>query len=141
MVIKPTPTVHRRTGFYIIQGDPIPLARARHGNGRTWDPQKHLKLHWGLLLADQHKEQELFSGPLELDITFHMPIPKTSKKQTELMNGAPHHCRPDLDNLCKWVLDVCNTICYRDDALFTTIVARKVYSKEPRTEFTITQVR
>lgn len=39
-------------------------------------------------------------------ITFHMPMPKSwSKKKRELMRHSGHQQAPDVDNLCKALLD------------------------------------
>ena len=39
-------------------------------------------------------------------VTFHLPMPKSwSKKKQLAMCGEPHCNRPDLDNLCKSLMD------------------------------------
>jgi Holliday junction resolvase RusA-like endonuclease len=39
-------------------------------------------------------------------ITFYMPMPKSwGKKKKTLMDGQPHQQKPDIDNLCKALLD------------------------------------
>lgn len=127
---------------YIIYGDPIPLARARHGNRRTWDSQKQLKLCVGIELARQHKGKELYQGPLFFEVTFFMPIPKSfsQKKQLELI-GRYHTVKPDASNLLKLVEDIASDILYKDDALIAQIHCRKVYDARPRTEFKITSLK
>jgi Holliday junction resolvase RusA-like endonuclease len=125
---------------YIILGDPIPLARARHGGGKTWDPQKHLKLNWSLKLAEQHDDEPLFEGPLHLDVTFFMAKPKTSAKQTALMQDKPHYCKPDLDNMLKWVFDCSNKILYHDDSCIASVHCDKRYSDIPRTSIKVSEI-
>jgi Holliday junction resolvase RusA-like endonuclease len=126
-------TFRKGTMEYVVMGDPIPLARARHGNGKTWDPQKHLKLHWSLMLSNQHDDKPLFEGPLHLFITFFMPKPKTSLKKQLEMENRPHHYKPDLDNLVKWVCDCANGILYKDDSSVASFKCMKIYSDQPRT--------
>lgn len=44
--------------------------------------------------------------PGHLDITFHMPMPKSwSQKKRVLMDGTPHEGKPDIDNLAKGFMD------------------------------------
>lgn len=96
---------------YVINGDPIPLARARYGLKKVYDPQKNQKLLFGVYLNNQFEDQPLITGPVHLDVTFYMPWSKQTK--TEWNNKAkkrvtkdPYHkYRPDLDNLIKFVCD------------------------------------
>ena len=72
-----------------------------------------------------------------------MPIPSNfSKKQVELAdNGAVYHIkRPDLDNLCKLVMDAMNGIFWQDDKQIAKIMAFKTYSKIPRTHIKIVEI-
>jgi Holliday junction resolvase RusA-like endonuclease len=126
---------------YTIEGPPIPLKRAgRHGTV-TYDSQKQIKYSAGIQLKFQHEGQALFDGPLKLEVTFFMPIPQHLQRTLKnLQPHSPHHVKPDVDNLVKFVLDVANTILYHDDALISIIHAQKVYSSVPRTEFSITRL-
>jgi Holliday junction resolvase RusA-like endonuclease len=123
---------------YIIDGEPIPLARHRHGKGHGWDSQKQLKLGIGLQISNQHNNLPFLEGPLKLEIVFYMPIPL---KGAKTLNGTIHTIRPDLDNLIKMICDVANGIAYKDDCVVASIIAHKQYSTLPRTEFTLTELR
>jgi len=125
---------------YVIMGDPTPLARARHGKGRTWDSQKQLKLVWGIHLKGQHQDKPLLFGPLLLDITFYMKQPKTKKNKEDKESGDYHKIKPDLSNLVKFIEDVATNILYKDDCLIAKIIATKVYDENPRTEFTLQRI-
>jgi len=128
---------------YVIPGNPIPLARARLGRlNRVYDPQKNQKLMTQITLDGQHNGAELLTGPLHINITFFMPIPKsTSYKQSLKLQGVAHKIKPDLDNLCKFVLDVCsNRLLYHDDCIISRITANKIYDITPRTEFTFEEI-
>lgn len=51
-------------------------------------------------------KQKGFTYPDSMAIEFRVEMPKSwSKKKKETYNGTPHHTRPDVDNLCKAVLD------------------------------------
>ena len=120
---------------FILDGNPIPLARHRHGNGRTWDSQKQAKVAIGLQLVNQFKHEPL-TGPLKLDVTFFLPPPQKNKK----IINTYHHYRPDLDNLIKMICDSANKILYKDDSQISVLNAQKKYSLKPRTELAISNI-
>jgi Holliday junction resolvase RusA-like endonuclease len=120
-------------------GDPVPKKRARtfnnHGRIVTWDSQDKLKEGYKWQIRSQYREEPI-GAPVILDVVFMMPIPKsTSKvKQRAMLNGTYHHmCRPDLDNLEKFLMDVLNNVVLKDDAQVVEIHAKKVYSSKPGT--------
>ncbi len=120
---------------YVIMGNPVPLARCRNARGRMYDSQKQIKLVHGLALKQQHGNSPLFEGPLNLNITFYMPMPRTNKKIQPL---HPHSFKPDLDNMLKYICDIAsNGVLYEDDSLIYVINSRKVYDTIPRCEFTL----
>lgn len=139
--------------IYIIPGDPIPLARARiggHGSKRMYDSQVHAKVHTGILIQSQipsdytkgaDRKEFYYTGPLHLDVTFFMRIPRRihTKREVE-KNFTYHHFRPDLSNMIKFVEDTAQSILFHDDAQICSITSRKVYHQEPRTEFTLKQM-
>jgi len=126
-----------------INSNPKPQPRPRFTKMgsfvKTYDPDKKIND----LIKLQFKNQfhgELIEGPIEMDITFFMPIPKsTSKKKRNLMltNDIKHVKRGDVDNFCKKYLDCLNEIVYKDDSQIWSLVARKLYSENPRIEITL----
>ena len=125
--------------MYILQGDPTPLARARIGRSRMWDPQKEMKLVHGIYLRNQHAGQPIFEEPLLLKVTFYMPIPPSRRKK--IKDFQPHHYKPDLSNLIKYLEDIGTGILYHDDCLIQACNAVKVYHHNPRTEFELFTIR
>lgn len=123
---------------YVIPGNPRSLQRARWGQGRVWDPQKQEKVINGIDLARQHDVRRMYGGPLILDVVFYMPIPVKSK--VAQLAGKYHCYKPDLDNLIKFATDIGTGILYDDDCLIADVRARKIYDKNPRTEFTLTEI-
>lgn len=126
-------------------GDPVALARARHSRatGHVYDSQRHIKLVWGIDLARIHDEEPYFIGPIQMDVSFYLPIPASySAKRKDKVRGQYNPLRPDLDNLLKFVCDVANKICYHDDSIITRVVSQKLYDdgQGPRTEFTFTEL-
>lgn len=89
-------------------------------------------------MARQFFGEEPSKGPIELNLTFYMPIPETwSKKKKLEMDGEPHTSRPDRDNLEKGVCDALNKIAWKDDGQVCQGRTVKRYSREPRIEIEI----
>ena len=127
--------------YYVIPGNPIALARVRVSNGKFYDSQKHTKVLWGIFLGNQH-EGCYFEGPLELDVIFHMPIPKSLRgKKREAALNQYHIFTPDTDNLIKFVCDASQGIAYANDCIIAKMSVEKVYSEDPRTEFILTELK
>jgi len=126
---------------YVIEGSPIPLARIRISKTsfRIYDSQKELKLITQINLQNQHGDRRYYQGPLHVDATFYFKIPKTRVKN--LHEDDWMVSKPDTDNLLKFLLDIGNHILWHDDATVVSISTRKRYSKDPRTEFTITEIK
>lgn len=130
-----------RSHIFSLSGIPIPLQRARFVNGHAWDCQKQEKLKSELELLKQFNKEPIYTGYLQVDLTFYMPMAKRMSIENQILKeGKPHNYRPDVDNLAKYVLDICNKIIFDDDASVSTLIARKVYSISPRTEFIITEL-
>ncbi len=123
---------------YVIEGNPIPLARHRHTGTRAWDSQKQIKFGIGLQISNQHEGLGYFNGPVRLDVTFYLPMPK---RGANYLAGRYQLVKPDLSNLLKMLEDVATKIIYHDDCIISACYAEKRYSANPRTEFTITELK
>lgn len=136
--------IQRRESSFVIPGDPIPWKRSGKNGRMFYDQQTHEKLATGLFITNQFTNQSPFSGPIHLDITFFFVAPKTKKEIKNKLIGrhtAYHHIKPDLDNLCKYILDVSNKLLFADDCIIASLNAKKVYALKPRTEFTIMELK
>ena len=127
-----------------IPGNPIPQKRPKFSSRgkfvQVYNPGKKDQDVIKILLK-QIWEHEPISDPVELDITFYMPIPKgTSKiKYKEMVSDQINHVKkPDVDNLLKTVLDCMNDIVFEDDRQVHKITANKRYGETPRTEIKVT---
>lgn len=128
---------------YIVFGDPIPLARARMGKYGVWDSQKAIKHSCAMQIEDQHKGLSFFKGPLQMDLIFYMPIPKSkSKTKQENLRNSWHYIKPDSSNIIKFYEDIAIGILYQDDATICKINSEKRYDdgQGPRTEIIIQQL-
>ncbi len=125
---------------YIIPGEPKAWKRPG-GSLHRYDIQKHDKLCIGIELARQHN-REIFILPLYLEVTFFIKHPKCSAKKEALIQGKPCATRPDLDNYIKLILDAAsNGVLYNDDNIITSLLAKKIYDPEPRTEIIIYELK
>jgi len=130
-----------KSKVYTINGNPIPLARARLFKQKVYDPQRNKKLVASIDVVSQHDDEPLLTGPLHLDVTFYMKYPSSIAKSRQLTyQGKPHQTIPDLSNLIKFIEDICsNDVVYHDDCIISSITSKKVYDANPRTEFYFTE--
>jgi len=122
-----------------IAGNPLALKRPRfYRKGEhmgVYDSQKVEKEQIIWQLRAQFRN-EPFAFPMMIDLTFFMPIPKsTSKaKKRQMVCGSIHHIKkPDIDNLQKFILDCMNNIVYKDDAQIVELNSKKLYAENPGT--------
>ena len=129
-----------RIAKYTIPGDPIPWARPG-GKSTRFDTQKQIKLIYGITLREQH-EGPLFLGPLHIDIRFYMAVPqRLSPRKAKDLHDSYHHIRPDFSNMLKLIEDIGTGIIYKDDAQIAKFTGEKKYDSNPRTVFTISELR
>ena len=91
--------------------------------------------------------KEPLSGPLKIDVTFYMPIPKSRKtsrkdatgkrKQYPVSHGQSHIAKPDIDNLIKGLFDALNKNVWNDDNQICEVKSKKVYGDIPGIEFSL----
>lgn len=108
---------------------------ARRGFCRGIDPSKtdREQIQWQIR---PFAPKEPLEGPLQIDITFIMPIPKgTSKvKMKQMINGVILPIkRPDIDNLSYIVVNAMKTIMYEDDSQIVDLNLHKRYGEVPKT--------
>lgn len=114
----PAPRMTQRDRWYTDPEHPNPRKRQR--------PRvtKYLQFKEVVVAACAKAGWKL--GPC-LSVAFHIPMPPSwKKKDREAMNGQLHRQRPDIDNLCKAVMDAFGA----DDGHVATIVATKRWSEE-----------
>lgn len=125
-----------------IDGVPVAKGRPRLGRYGTYTPKKtqeyeeYVKMCWVAKYGSIQPSEQ----PLEMNIVFYMPIPKSySKKQrAEILNGRLKPTKkPDIDNLIKSVLDALNGLAYADDSQIIKVTAVKRYAETGSMELTI----
>lgn len=119
-----------------IDGLPIPWTPSRITRTRHAFNPKYREKEYAQWQIQAQWNQAKISAPVELDITFHMPIPSgTSKiKKTQMLNGIIRHIkRPDVDNLSKFAIDCIKGIVLDDDNQVFKLSAEKIYGLVPKT--------
>lgn len=126
----------------IINIAPKPQSRPRFDRrGHAYEDKgmKSWRLACRFALANQYIGREPLVGALRAKITFYILPPqyiaKPKKNQQGLIDETiPVSKKPDLDNYIKAVLDSANGILYQDDGQIAELIAKKVYSLNPRIE-------
>lgn len=110
-----------------------PVAWARPGQGRfgRYDTQRSLKDQLGSTIRWQLSRQSTLTGKISLRAEFYMPEPKSLPVYK---SGGYHTKKPDIDNLLKFYLDLCQECgCFENDSQVCDVSMQKVYGgKNPR---------
>lgn len=109
---------------FTLDGDPIPKGRPRHGNGRSFTPQRTRDAEQSIRDRVSLLDLTPYDGPVAVSLTFWCATRR----------------RTDLDNMVKLVTDALNGLAYTDDHLIHRISARlhrRAIGEAPRTEVRI----
>lgn len=118
-----------------ILGNPIPWSASRTNGKRHYNPRHEDKLRAQWQLRIQYRD-ELIKGPVSLDFTFFLPIPKSTsnfRRREMLAAILLPDVKPDTTNLQKFYEDCLKGIVFHDDNCVTDVSSRKRYSDYPRT--------
>ena len=131
-----------------IPGKVVPQLRpkfARKGGFvQAYDPAKckNYKDYVRRLAAQCYKGKPI-EGPIAVKILVHRHTPQSfgkTKMAMALAGALRPTTKPDLDNLCKGVVDALKGIVWRDDAQIVRLEVEKWYSDNPRAEIEIVEV-
>lgn len=131
--MTPVPQIAEEGISFFVPGDPAPQGSKRHvGHGIMIESSKRVKpwrqdVREGALALGL---SEPIEGAVKLTLTFWLRVPKSAPKRRRL----PAVKRPDLDKLCRAVLDALTSAgIYRDDSQVTELVASKhlAYDRAP----------
>ena len=123
---------------FTVMGKPVGKGRPRFSNAggftRTYTPAKTVEFENLVRLEYQMEGGTKMSGNIAVSISAYFPIPKSlSKKKRAELQDMSYPKKPDVDNICKVVLDALNGIAYDDDSQVVAATVRKFYSDQPRT--------
>jgi Holliday junction resolvase RusA-like endonuclease len=129
---------------FTIKGDPKALKRHRtFRRGKftgQYDPSQGDKADF-LALAHQHAPEKPIDFPIRLRVYFEFRRPKNHYRSNGEIKpqvaDRQHTTRPDVDNLCKFILDALNRVFWRDDCLVYSVEAEKLYGEVPATRIAI----
>jgi len=132
---------------FVVIGVPVAKGRARSARLKSgitihYTPTKTVNFE-KMVASDAKKAmhgKELLTGPLHLDITFYMPIPKSwakKKKAAALNNEIFPVTKPDCSNLQKGCEDAMNEIVYHDDSQIVDVHILKLYGATPCSEIRV----
>jgi Holliday junction resolvase RusA-like endonuclease len=126
-----------------------PIEMVLEGPPRTWQAPRVTRkgafsLNYQQKQADRWhiatQAKEYIFLPLKeavmIMLLFEMPLPgSTSKKMRQkMLNGEVQHVKKfDLDNMCKYTIDLLKKIVIADDNQVFDLKASKVYSENPKT--------
>lgn len=102
---------------FVVKGKPVLV----ESNKRVWEWQ-----HWVRQQILIHRLHETYEGPVSVSLVFCFRRPKSAKKR-----HYPH-VKPDIDKLCRTVLDaLVGADAILDDAQVVYLVAKKKYDDTP----------
>ncbi|HEY5576231.1 MAG TPA: RusA family crossover junction endodeoxyribonuclease [Clostridiaceae bacterium] len=131
---------------FTIPGEPKAKARPRMSTktGHTYTPQDTINYeNWVKQCFMLSRDKKRLEGQLAAKIYCYFTIPKSaSKKKRELMlNGKIRPTKkPDIDNVCKAILDSLNGIAYHDDSQVVECLISKCYSEIPRVDIKLLEL-
>lgn len=116
---------------YTIPVNPISWKRPGLHDRRFYDDQSHNKLSCGLHLRFQHGQDPQFKKAVHVEVIFYLPQPKLIKNRDNLWSSS----FPDIDNLQKFLFDTITDtgVIWKDDCVISSLTAKKIYDKNPRT--------
>lgn len=101
--------------------------KARSNNFR-----KELETLLAQVMKDHMYEFVSQEVPLLVDIYLGIEMPKSySKKKKEMLKGAPHTIKPDIDNYVKNIFDAMTGIVWERDEQVSQVIAKKVWAEKP----------
>lgn len=103
-------------------------------NGITFTPKKTLDNEKLIRLAFIQSKCSKLEGNLNVEITaiFAPNKSETKKNKALQITGIPYNKKPDIDNICKEVLDALNGMAWNDDASVVKLSGEKIYGSEDK---------
>lgn len=110
---------------YYLRFDVDPVAKGRPRmtrSGRVFTPAKTRSAEAVIKAEAMTIIKTPLQGPVSVHLSVQFKRPKSNK--------TPHHVqRPDLDNVCKLVMDALNGVAYVDDCQIISLKMTKSWSK------------
>jgi len=116
---------------FIVPGIPIAKGRPRvcqrGGHARTYTPARTKKYEnqIALIAQDAMRGRDTLTGPLFLHARCFWPCPVSKQRKRDPAQLEWRDQKPDLDNVCKSLMDGCNAIVYADDSQIVRLYMEK----------------
>ena len=131
----------------IVEGTIVAKARPRVCKHGTYTPKKTKDYEQLIRNSYMAQDGKFFERDIPVQITikaYKKPPKSTTKKNLKLIEQGLFLWvnKPDIDNICKSVLDALNGIAYADDGQVIKIRASKEYTlQEERIEFEVKEFK
>ncbi len=117
-----------------VSGKGRPRFSTKGGKVRTFTPEKTRSneaviRHYA---AEAMKDRELFEGPVLLNVTMWIPIPKSWSTKKKLAASYASG-KPDIDNIAKGIADALNGIAWHDDSQIAALCISRHYGTVEKT--------
>ena len=121
--------------------NPVPASRARVTRWSTFFPKKYSQFKKDMETALGDVQMIPTKELISCNIVFYVQIPKSWSKKKKL-NAENSYCgnNSDIDNYIKATLDSLNGVFFEDDKQVVRITAAKLYSSQPRIEYSHTEI-
>ncbi|MCC6425131.1 MAG: RusA family crossover junction endodeoxyribonuclease [Phycisphaerales bacterium] len=113
---------------FTVPGTPVPWARARTSGRRFFTDDRTASAKRRVALAAQAAGAVPIEGPVTVVLMFDYDADETRIEVMPSEGGKA--TRPDLDNLCKLVMDALNGVAWVDDGQVAGLLACKVEKKK-----------
>ena len=108
---------------------PVIVTTGNNPNAKEWQQLVSMT-------AQQHRPDTLYQGAVEIGLHFYFARPKSVS-----VKKRPYHTvKPDIDKLCRNILDALSGVVYVDDTQVVKLTASKAYDQAPRVEITVREV-
>lgn len=134
--------------FGAPMGKERPRASMIGGHARIYTPKKtqSYESRFAYAWSEKYSNEALTRAPIKVTVRAVFPLSKGDYKKDgtptksgfrKLSGDEKPSKRPDIDNICKAVLDGLNGVAFADDSQITLLIATKEYGESPRVEVEI----
>jgi hypothetical protein len=117
---------------YLVKGEPLPYREHKIIKG-IWTDYKQEQLKRTIQLENQIDDRAVAGGPVHVDFVFAFDLTVGRDKKLD----SWHLERPTLDDLIRYINAISRNRIYIPERMIS-FTAKKCYSTEPHTEFTVT---
>ncbi len=128
-----------------VEGKLTGKGRPRFFRGHAVTPKATKDYEKRVVNCYMAQDGALYETPVRVNITAYKKIPKSyTKKRTELIRQGIEKpiSKPDVDNICKVILDALNGVAYKDDTQVIRLSITKKYTEsDERVEFEVKEYK